>query len=445
MARIWQAGPRHAARQATRSSSSDADEQSSQKANDSPANIVDFTKGASLSESPLFTLEPRDRETLSPAPMEQALSSLKIADKSQHIPTPTPILLTIDQLEEIWGHIHKPTDLANQAEWSHPIHWKEKMAYVFWRFASQDSINELLGSFSKENLTRPRREVKMVMNRLLAYDCVYDSESESGDEGEEDDGDGEDWDEVDLGEIEGEEEEESVVGVSDADRAVDGEDAETNLQGGTMSDDSELGSLLTEALDAMQEMVDEDKQMMDIDTVESMDTSVSIESREAKPPESLPRESTSSTGDSEPRVPSEELQEDLTNNTNPKVDKPQPDKLTKHPKHKLPSEAPQSSKPAKKSRPSLDPAKLAKELTETWRGVQAPVGPEVKETRIAVRILGQRGTKSIKYKVQWAEAGDCSFADSWVDKEDAVVTKEMIRVWEGSKTKKVRSKSKVRK
>lgn len=248
------------------------------------------------------------------------------------------------------------------------------------------------------------------MSRLTAYDCVYDSGEESGDD-EEGEEDGEVWDEVDLGEI---------LGVEGGFEKDDGIEIDTRDGASSYSEPS---SLRAEALGAMQEMVDEDKKMMDVSTENSS-----------------PRASPIAC-ESKPRAPSEAPQTEITANTTKKVDEPQAEKLTKHPKRKLQAEAPQSSKPAKRVRASVDPAKLVKELAETWRAEQAPIAPEVKETRIAVRIVGQRGTKSIKYKVQWAEAGDCSFPDSWVD-EGVVVTREMVRVWEAPKSKKGKPKSK---
>lgn len=244
------------------------------------------------------------------------------------------------------------------------------------------------------------------MSRLVAYDCVYDS----GEESEEEDDGGELWDEIDLGEIVGAEE-------------VDGIEIDTRDGASSYIEPS---TLLAEALGAMPEMVNEDKEMMDVSTENSS-----------------PRASPNACG-SKPRAPSKAPQTEIIANTTKKVHEPRADNLAKDPKRKLQADASQSSKPAKRVRASVDPAKLAKELAETWRAEQAPIAPEVKETRIAVRIVGQRGTKSLKYKVQWTVAGDCSFPDSWVDKGDVVITREVVRAWEAPKSKKGKGKPKTK-
>ncbi|KAE9970646.1 hypothetical protein BLS_004933 [Venturia inaequalis] len=466
MARTWEAGLRRATGQAQRSISSDEEEQASQEATITHASTVDPTTVASSPSSSSSTLTPRAAS--SSAPMEQAMSSLAIANKTH--PTYSPVLLTLDKLDSIWGHIHKPTDLDNQTQWSRPLHWREKMAYMFWKFASQDSINELLGYFAKEDLVRPRKEVKMVMERLLVYDFVYDSGEESDDEEEEEEQDGNDWSEVDLVEILGEEEEEeSDIGSGNGDDGMDIED-------GALSEPS---SLLAEALSAMQQMVNEDLEMMRVDT-EKPSPQASSSSRDPEPPkpneksqtdvtpnstpkldamelsnilnrdesletssrEATQRKSPSSALKSKPRKSTGKTQKETTTNTTPIVNKPLSKDLPNRPKRKLQADTPQPPKRAKKPRTAVDLEKLTKELTETWLKEKAPIASEVKETRIALRIVGQRGTKSIKYKMQWADAGDCSFADSWVDDGDELVTREIARVWEAEKTQKEKSKVK---
>ncbi|TID20798.1 hypothetical protein E6O75_ATG05562 [Venturia nashicola] len=469
MAQLEQADPRPATRQVQRSVSKDGDAQSAQNATDSHASIVDLTKAASLSSSSLSPPAPQGRDVSSPAPVDDNMCALKLADKNQPFPAHLPMLLTLDQLDSIWGHIRKPIDLANQAPWSRPLHRKEKMAYMFWKFASQESINELLGSFAKEDLVRPRREVKMVMGRLLAYDCVYDSGEESGDDDYEDEEvDTDEWSKVDLGEImeeNGEEEEE-------VDNVVAGDD-EMDVEDGTSSESS---SLLAEALKAMQEMVDEDLETMESDT-ETSSPQISSSSRDLKPTkpnegpqreltdsttlkadnmdlrnilnpddsletksrEAMKPNSTSSASDSKPRDLTKEDQKEVATCSAPKLYKSLPGDLTKHPKRKLRIKTPQPSQPPrKKTRPSLEEAKgkVSKELDETWLNTHKPVAPEIKKTRIALRIVGDRGTKSIKYKIKWAQVGDYSFEDSWVDEGDEVVTREMVRVWKSAKTQK---------
>lgn len=468
MARIWQAGPRRAVRQAQGSDSSDEEEQSTQNATDSRADTAYSTHYTSTS-SPLSSNPSSPDQDASPLePAEADLISFNIADKNQQLHSAPPVPHTLDQLEKIWGHVHKPTDLANQAQWSRPLHWKEKMAYMFWKFASQDSINELLGSFAKKGLVRPRREVKMTMGRLLAFDCVYDSGEESED-GEEEGGG---WSEVDLGEIVGEEE--SGVGAGESEMEL----AET--QDG-VSSIGEPDSLLAEGLSATQEMVDDYLEMMEVDT-EKPSSRASSRSRDPEPPnpkeepqkdvtsnnttpkvdamdlasilnpgesleisakEARPRESTSPTLDSKQQESTEKFREETTTKTSPKIDKPLSSNLANHPKRKLQADTPQSPRPAKRPRPTLDAQdKIDNQLNESWRDkkAHAPVAPEIKQTRIALRIVGQRGKKSVKYKIRWAEAGDCSFADSWVDRESGFVTGNIAEAWEVERSFKEKGK-----
>lgn len=394
---------------------------------------------------------------------------------SRALQFPPSIQPTVDQLQAKWGHIQQAADLAGQVEWSRPLHRKEKFAYVFWKCASQDSINEICESFGKESITRPREIVKLCMSRLLAYDMMYDSEAESSDEGNDDEeevdieeilneDDGEEGDERDLGETDGTAKDDDSSGLSDHD------------------------SLLIEALEAMEKLVEEDR-MMDSDEEE--------EEEEMEPDSSLDQEKVQEDGMMDSDEEEEEMESDnsfdqdqvhaLNNNieqidlnmkvTNDtigfgrtgkqeglghqtisqadtqeldaandninslkrsrilKLEAPKAE-LNKPSKRKLSDNAPQCSKPPKKPRPSLDAVeKLAKELSETWAegGDMAPIDQKVKETRIALRIVGERGTKSIKYKMEWTDAPGCSFPPSWVEKESELVTKRMLQKWEWQK------------
>ncbi|QDS72132.1 hypothetical protein FKW77_003960 [Venturia effusa] len=395
MARIWNAGPRRAAQQVQRSTSSDQDTEPISSTDSSTNSSEEVSSSTSLST----TLGASYKDASAHKSIDQDPCS-KQSTKKDFASSPHPIS-SVDRQRPVWGRVRKPTDLANQADWSCPLHRKEKMAYMFWKFASQDSIDELLSHSAKENLTRPRREVKLVMNRLLGYDFMYDSSEESEDEDE-------DEDEVSLEEIEGDE--------TDF-------DCTEGAQDGTSSHGKPC-PLLAEAPSVRKRTADHVQKTKIVDTKHSSKRT-SRESEPRKPSKGSQKEVSSKSKVGKPQH---------DKRTSPAKWKTQTDKRTSPDKRKTQTDVPRCSRPPKRARTSLDPAKLAKELAETWRAEQAPIASEVKETRVAVCIVGQRGSKSVKYKVQWAETEDetedYSFPDSWVDQGDAVITAAMVRQWE---------------